>query len=57
MADKKNPEYKFWNGKNVNGGSTVGDKDRISEQNPQNKTGAKYVVGNETVAADNLQKD
>ena len=57
MADKKNPQYKFLNGKNVNGGSTVGDRDRISEQNPQNKTGAKYVVGNETVSADNLQKD
>lgn len=57
MADKKNPEYKFWNGKNVNGGSTVGNKDLISEQNRRSKTGEKYVVGNDTVSTDNLQKD
>ena len=56
MADKKNPDYKFWNGKNVNGGSTVGDKDLISETDRKSKTGTKYVVGNETVSTDNLQK-
>ena len=57
MADDKNPTYKFWNGKNIAGGSTVGDKDLITAGPRTGKTLAKYQVANDTVAADNLQED
>jgi hypothetical protein len=56
MANDKTPVYKFWNGKNLEGGSRVGDKDLIGEGPRHGKTNAKYEVGNDTVAADDLQK-
>lgn len=57
MADTKNPTYKFWNGKNLAGSPSAGDKSLISAGPRTGKTAAKYEVANETVAADNLQKD
>ncbi len=57
MADTKNPTYEFWNGKNLAGSSSVGDKNLISAGPRTGKTAAKYEVANETVSADNLQKD
>lgn len=57
MADKKNPTYKFWNGKNLEGGPVVGDKTLIGEGPRAGKTAAKYQVANDTVSADNLQQD
>lgn len=56
MANEKKPQYKFWNGKNPDGKSYVGDPDLISEGPRDSKTGAKYQVANETVSAGNLQK-
>ena len=47
MTANKSPEYKFWNGKNVEGGSNVGNKNLISE-GPKDKTGSKYEVSNDT---------
>lgn len=52
----KSQEYAHWNGKNPEGKSYVGNPDLI-EAGPRNsKTAAKYDVSNDTVAADNLQK-
>lgn len=56
MADDKTPTYKFWNGKNLEGGPAVGDKSLISEGPRTGKTLAKYQVANDTVSADNLQE-
>ena len=56
MADDKTPTYKFWNGKNIDGGSRAGDKGLIAEGPRTGKTAAKYQVANETVSADNLQE-
>jgi hypothetical protein len=56
MGEAKNPTYKFWNGKNLRGGSVVGDPGLISEGPRDGKTAAKYEVANDTVSADNLQK-
>jgi hypothetical protein len=56
LAQNKNPEYKFWNGKNVEGGSKAGDKDLISEGARKGKTAAKYAVSNDTVSGKDLQK-
>ncbi len=56
MANDKTPVYKFWNGKNIDGGSVVGDKNLIGEGPRHGKPSAKYQVANDTVAADNLQK-
>ena len=47
MPKNKSPEYEFWNGKNVEGGSNVGNKNLISE-GPKGKTGSKYEVSNDT---------
>ncbi|MDT8902802.1 hypothetical protein [Anaeroselena agilis] len=55
--DSKTPTYKFWNGKNLEGSSVVGDPNLIAEGPRTGKTAAKYEVANETVSADNLQKD
>lgn len=56
MTKNNNPEYKFWNGKNPEGGSTVGNRELIQPGPRDSKTAAKYQVGNDTVAADNLQQ-
>ncbi|MDR7866794.1 MAG: hypothetical protein RIN56_08230 [Sporomusaceae bacterium] len=55
--DSKNLPYKYWSGKNLKGSSAVGDQSLISAGPRDGKTAAKYEVANETVSADNLQKD
>lgn len=45
----------FWNGKNMAGKSHVGSKGLISEGPRTSPTQSKYVVGNDTVSAENLQ--
>lgn len=49
-------EYATWNGKNPNGQSSVDNPDLIQAGPRSTKTAAKYDVGSETVAADDLQK-
>lgn len=56
MGKETSREYKFWNGKNTDGKSAAGSPDLIDEGPRTGKTQAKYVVGNESVAADNLQQ-
>lgn len=53
--DKK-PEYAHWNGKNPDGKSQVGNSDLIQSVSRNTKTAAKYDVGTETIAGDDLQK-
>lgn len=48
-------KYSHWNGKNPDGKSYVGNPDLIEEGPRNSKTGEKYMVGNDTVSADNLQ--
>ncbi|HMM22211.1 MAG TPA: hypothetical protein PKA10_15940 [Selenomonadales bacterium] len=57
MGRDNRPEYRFWNGKNTKGSSSAGSPDLNGEAPRTGKTGAKYEVGNDTVAADNLQKN
>ncbi|MEG6586186.1 hypothetical protein [Dendrosporobacter sp. 1207_IL3150] len=55
MANEK--VYKFWNGKNINGDSTVGNKYLIEEGPRSSTQEMKYEVGVDTFSADDLQKD
>lgn len=55
MSERKNLVYKLWNGKNVPG--KVAGADLISEGPRNSKTSAKYDVSNDTIAAEDLQKD
>lgn len=55
MAKEK--VYKFWNGKNIDGDSTVGSKYLIDEGPRSNTSEMKYEVGVDTISADDLQKD
>lgn len=57
MADDKNPVYKFWNGKNINGKSVVGDPNLIESASSNNVEGMQYEVGVDTFSADDLQPD
>ncbi|QJW47906.1 hypothetical protein HA075_20470 [bacterium BFN5] len=54
MAKEK--VYKFWNGKNIDGDSAVGNKHLIEEGIRSNTTEMKYEVGVDTISADDLQK-
>lgn len=54
-VDRKKTATSFWNGKNVPG--KVSGADLIDESPRNSKTGAKYEVSNETIAAEDLQKD
>lgn len=52
MNTDKNPEYQFWNGKNINGKQTFYD---LSNEEPRDgKAELKFEVSNETIAADDL---
>ena len=58
LADDKTRIYHFWNGKNIDGKSSVGYPDLIGETNrdEQSKAEMKYEVGVDTFAADDLQR-
>lgn len=54
MGGKKSATA-FWNGKNIPGKTNGAD---LIQESPRNsKTGAKYEVSNETIAADDLQQE
>lgn len=59
MANNNTRVYHFWNGKNLNGHSVVGDPSLITEQDRDNMSQAemKYEVGVDTFSADDLQRD
>jgi hypothetical protein len=57
MADDKNPVYRFWNGKNINGASVVGDTNLIEQASRNNVNGEQYAVSVDTFSADDLQPD
>lgn len=56
MDKNKNPQYGYWNGKNIAGTSAAGSRDLIEEGPRSSKTGAKYDVSNETLGGDDIQK-
>jgi len=50
-----NKIYKYWNGKNINGQSSVGSQYLIQEGARSNTKEMKYEVGVDTFSADDLQ--
>ncbi|VBB08750.1 Hypothetical protein LUCI_4029 [Lucifera butyrica] len=48
--------YHFWNGKNIDGKSTIGLESLLREESRTAPAEMKYEVGVETIAADDLQK-
>lgn len=48
--------YHFWNGKNVDGKSYVGNASLLSENERSSQTEMKYEVGCDTFSADDLQR-
>ena len=52
MPNDKNPEYQFWNGKNINGQQIF--YDLTSEAPKDGQQELKYDVSSETIAADDL---
>jgi hypothetical protein len=52
----KEKEYHFWNGKNVDGLSFVGDLSLLAENRDEDDAEMKYEVGCDTFSADDLQR-